>query len=613
MKHRFVVTLLAVAIASLSAQAFAIAPMISDFRSPIIADDKPVTDSNNFFYEDVFNLDQKGHDPDLTVTDDHLIWSFMESSGTYRVNGRQSMNLGTDDPNAPGTKEVGKAGLDDVDSADSNPRTITFRNQALSPATSPGATFPTDPTPHFGLLPAQTKMLTLFASDGTSFSQKSFLVYTFNGGLDSLSGKGLENIVPQTTPLSTGASSWTSQAVLGTINFSASGATTGLCIDVPAAGDNFAGWISPYGIVQLVKNRVYRFRLEVSTTAAVADGATPFWDFLLDNVPNASDTSVVVEQKYSSDLLVWDNNGSANSAGRVSGGRRQFDMYWAPLPVQQANWNDATSGEFATAHDAANDARFQFRVLDVNGVVDGNNDAGTVCLNAYTIDGIDIGDISTSGNVYDNTSLVDAAGTPAANRTHVSFIGISGATTTTYSGGVATITPTVVGGATTPAATATPNPIGSWDLEIVTLDVGDANIDFGNLSTVTDNWPIPWVSDQLLMVTAGIQAIDAAAEANPPDALQIVVDSATSEIAQGNTVLAGSNTIGLPKAASVTTYTSFVYTQNKTNNASTQLQGLRPNVGLLFQRGILSGGINVNNGGVKVSFLKVDTVDTSGF
>jgi len=602
MKQRFAVTLLAVAIASLSATAFAIAPVISDFRSPVIGDDAPVSNSNDFYYQDVFDLNTKASDPDLTVTPGNIIWSYT-GDGTYRIDNVVPLNtLSESIITPPAAKRIGDAANQDSKSADGNPRTITLRNVVWSPD---DATPRQDPPGPNGILdgqggkPNHIRALTVFASDGSSATMKSFTVYTYDGGSDALSGIAMELVEGTTTP-----SGWTSSSIIDPVTFTS---TSGLCIGTGLAGNFFASWTSPYKVFDLTQNKVYRFRINVETTATVAVGATPLWDFVIDNVaPTGS------EQKYSYDQLVLDNHGGKNSVGQAEPtGKRNFDLWWAPLPVEDASWNNATTGEFATAHDPFNDGRFHFRVLDVNGTVDGNNDAGTICLRSYRIDQIDVDDLAVTSNAFlrDDISSTNTFGTS-----------IFGATSFTYGGGNVTITPNVAGvenaGGPTVLPPATP---GSWNLEVVLLDVGDTTIDFtpANANSLLDNWPVPWTSNQLLKTTVNLQAPNALGENNPPDAIRLVHDSVTSEIAADSIVSAGANLIGLPKQTA-TNYVMFFHTQNETASPTTQYHRIRPRLGLLFQEGIFSGGLtgtgksSVNNGGVRVNSFRVDVLDING-
>lgn len=604
MKQRFVVTLLAVAIASLSASAFAVAPTINDFRSPIISDDTPATNSNDFVFPDATALNSQATDSDGTVTAAQIKWSFFESSNTYRLNNRASLVLGTDDPNAPGTKEVGAAGLDDAEQVDNDPRTVTWRNHALSPWAGPGSppsgTFPNSGAnggTTQGLLPAQTKVVTMFASDGQAASSKTLLVFTYNGGLDGFSGKA-PTIGSTVTP-GTG-NGWTSTDVIPGGSTLTAGAN-GVCIQTGTTAAGFGVWTSPFGTLTLVQNNVYRIRINVESTATLAAGATPLWDFVIDNVrTNASGALITGSQgKYSLDVLNWDTNGSSNSVGLASGGRRTFDIYYTPLPVSAADWNGA-SGEFATANDAFNDARFQFRVIDVQvaGGVDGNNDAGTLCLKSYRIDRIDINDMSVAANVFNQAAPVGEAKNATAGfqtaGSNMSVGTIFNSATISNTGGI----------------TVTPATAGAWDtVEIIDLDVGDDNVNFGTGSTLADNWPITWNSNELLRITAGGQAPNATGETNPPDTLRLLMDSPTSEIGLDSLLSAGANLLGMPKAASVTTYTAFYFTQNATAATATGFKALRPRVSMININSVLSGGLAANNGGFKLTFLKVDRMN----
>jgi len=363
--------------------------------------------------------------------------------------------------------------------------------------------------------------------------------------------------------------------------------------------------ISPYGAnggIALVKNNVYRVRLDIAGVPAIAQAATPLWDFVFENIDNNGTTTD--QQKYATDLIVWDTFGGASGAGPALGDHI-YDVWWAPLPVQATDWNDPTTGEFATANDAFNDVRFEFRLLDVSTTIDGQNDSGTLCLRTTQIDRIDIADLEFGATVYDNQTLT------ASNSTVSNLFGIgAGAnqTTVAYASGDVTITPTTPGVGSTP-----PNPptvAGSWNVEIVTLDPGNTVIT--PASEITDNWPIPWVTDQLLMTTAGIEAANATGQTNPPDAIRLLMDTPTSELGIDSMVVASVNTLGLPKTAAPTTYTLFFHANTMTLSGTVEHRGLRPRVSLLCVPGVLSGGLNVNNGGVKINFMRTQVVDISG-
>jgi len=594
MKRRFVVTLLAVAIATISASAFCRAPVISDFLSPIITDDKPVTNSNSFVYPDAVNLDLKASDPDGAPAAGSIIWSFT-GDGTYKINNRDPLNLvAGNDPNAPGTKEVGKTGLDDPvtgEGQDSNVRTITFRNVHLSPVGGPNTVVNTP-----GIIAAETKAVTLFASDGTTYTSKSFLVYTRKGGVDQLSGASTTPIipvVPSTVPSTTGG--WTQFNVLAGLTFSSTG---GLCLQGSLTPGGFGGWVSPYGILPLVANNVYRIRLNVSTGSApaIAAGVTPLWDLVLDNF---SGTAAVEDQRYSCDWLFWDNNGAADSAGVATpGGRHVFDCWWAPMPVLLSDWNSTSTGEFRPAVDAFNDGRLQFRMLDVdNSAVDGQNDAGTLCVTSYQIDRIALSDLTTVGSPLLNQTVFSAA----TNSVTMLNISVNPSTTVSYTGGAATVSP----------ANGT-----AWSVvEVANFDLGDTNVNYGTPTTLSDNWPIPWVSDQLLKYTIGVQAPDATGQTNPPDAIHMMMDTASTELVADNLVLFTTSLVGGPKSAAVNDYVMLFYTHNKTLNVTPQYAFLRTRFGILCRSDLQTGvpPSAANPSGVKITYEKLEQINTSGF
>jgi len=601
MKRRFVVTLLAVAIATISASAFCRAPVISEILSPIIADDKPVTNSNSFVYPDAFNLDQKASDPDAAPAPGDIIWSYT-GDGTYRINNRDPMNLlAGNDPNAPGTKEVGKTGLDDPvtgEGQDSNVRTITFRNAHLSPVGGPNTVVNTP-----GIIAAETKTVTLFASDGSTYTLKSFLVYTRKGGVDQLSGAAVPGtIIPVQTPLVPRQSQgWVHSDAIPGLNLPAfsESATDGLCLQSPLTNGGFGSWVSPYGIVPLVANNVYRIRVNVSTgsASAIAASVTPLWDIVLDNY---SGVAAAKDQRYSCDWIFWDNNGAADSAGLASpSGRHVFDCWWAPMPVLLSDWNDTANanGPFNTANDAVNDGRLQFRFLDVDSsAVDGQNDAGTLCMTSYQIDRLAISGLTTVATPLNQT--VFSASTNSLSMLNAT---VNPSATVSYAGGAATIAP----------ASGT-----AWSsVEVANFDPGDTTVNYGPPTTLSDNWPIPWVSDQLLKYTIGIQAPDATGQSNPPDAIHMMIDNASTEVLADNMVLFTTSLVGGPKSAAVNDYVMLYYTHNKTLNATPQYAFLRTRFGILCRADLQTGSppSATNPAGVKITYEKLEQINTAGF
>lgn len=627
MKRRFAVTLLAVAIAVIGAPAFAKAPVIGVIRSVIIADDVPATTANVFVYPDAFSLNPLATDPEGAKTSQTIIWSFYSASSRYLLNGRTSLVLPSDDPNNPGAKEVGGAGYDDPITSttcggvagivgradDGDVRTVTFRDATLSPIGGPN----TDPTP--GVSTSSTvasAVVTLFASDGTSYSSANFMVYTESNGTDRLSGAAMEQVLAPTVPSATGTMAWSSATVFGSATITATG---GLCIGVAgnvASPGNFAQWVSPFDIIDLVQNNVYRIRMQFDANGqTLAVNAAPLWDVVIDNYdPNYTGTGGVnlSYNKFLGYFTNWDTaNSGANTPGQLaaSGGRGTFDIWWCPPAVEFASWNDPTTGMFTSAKDAHNDIRLQFRILDVqSGSFDGSGDAGTICLKSITVDRIPISQLAVASTPYDST---------ISNSTHIvgTIFGTAaagnnaGRTVVTYAGGAVTIAPnTTASNFASTGITGVGNTgPDAWDLEVINLDMGNSD----NSSTpaeVLDNYPVLWVSDQLLKGSVSIEAPDAAGQATPPDAIMIQWDSPTNEILGGSGTVSTDNTSGMPVQGTVQDLVGFFYTQNKTAATNTNWDRIRMRVQLLCHFSINSGDNANNLGGVKISNERVDVV-----
>jgi len=632
MKRRFAVTLLAVAIAVIGAPAFAKAPVIGGIRDVVIADDVPATTANVFVYQDALNLNTMATDSDGPATSTTIKWSFegsLDGAGNsrYLLNGRSPMlnvgDVGGDDPNNPGTKEVGGAGLDDpITSAtcggaempggrldDANVRTVTFRDGVLSPIRSTPA-YP-DPS-----LPTPTETVVLYASDGTSYSAKSFIVYTANNGVDRLSGTTLTPAIPETVPTPGGG--WTTyNLVPGSGSFSQVG---GLCLSVPLLSEQFIGWIGPYNMVELVQNNVTRIRLNLDANAqTIAAGTTAFWDIVIDNNP-------ATVNRYGGFFGNLDKPNGANSLGRLNagGGRGQFDIWFCPPSIKTASWNDPSTGMFTVHSGTDKDMRVQFRVNDTVGAVDGTLREGTICLRSYQADNIPLDDLaagvlSTPYNVSTITASTHAVGAafgPTATNGIVAAGATNGRTVATFSGGNVTIGPNISMATTfTGDAFLTNSAVGNtgpdaWDLAVVNFDMGDSTVDFGNASTLADNWPIPWVSDQLLMGTVGVQAPDTNGQNSPPDLIVMQWDCPSGELMQGAYMIAAGETTGLPKLATEEEYVSFFYTHNQENSGTAGFSALRMRVMMNCSNGIIMNISDTNNlGGVTYTKERVDVVE----
>lgn len=571
MKRRFEETLLAVAIAALGVAATAMAPTIFNIKSPVIGTGGAATQSNVFVYPDALNVDELASDPDGTVADDAIIWSYTGMTDRYLINGVAQIDVATDNPVAPGSKQLDTQDLDSAAQVDNDPNTLSFRDATIDPIGGPVN------ADGLGLGIVASDLVTLFASDGTTYSSKSFYVYTDNGGEDRLSGSSAENVGDWN--FVGNANGWISTADFGSPTFSTAG---GLCVDAGVASqDAWGSWISPSGIFDLSANSVYRLRMVVEG-AGQAPGTTPLWTVVLDNNNNTG----TGDNKWGAEWFFLDNENGINAPQTT--GRSEFLLYWNPMPITDAAWNDATTGMFTPARVSGgnNAARLIYRILDVNGAVPGGDlDGGQVCLKQLTIDKIDYSDMSSGVEVYNKAvTAADFAMTPPN--------GILGTTTATFAGGAVTLTPTD----------------GNWELEVDTLDMGDNVADLTNPSTLIDNYPILWESDQILKTTARAESPNATADTNPVDVVRMQNDTPTNEILMYNLVVSTANTLGLPTQAAPVDYVSFFYTHTETASGSPGLDRVRSRVVVINTEAISSGGSANNAGGITFSNVKVETV-----
>jgi hypothetical protein len=587
MKLRFVVTLLAVAIAAIGTTAQAVAPTIGEIRSPVISDEG-ATGVNPFVYPDALDLNALASDD--TVASSDIIWSFT-GTGRYIINGVAPSTPGTDNLVNPTTKRVDNQDSD-PGSVDANTRTITFRDATLSPIGSPTAA-----NPGTGIIASE--VVTLFASDGTTFSQKSFMVYTESGGVDRLSPGG-----PTSTPelnVDFGAatpSGWTSSIEFGAPTVTLAENTNGLCINVPLTGVNWGTWTSPFGDVALGKNKVFRIRLNLGATTNLPANTTPLWTFAVDNFNPANFAQQ--DNKFGGELISLDGEGSANSPGLTTGGRHDFELWYAPPSVVTTDWNDATNGMFTAAREGAgrNGMRFQYRILDLKADLLADNDAGNLCLKTLVIDSFDINDLTVKSTVSNVTDM------NASNFSVVPIVqNINPATfpttTISFTGGDITVNPNTAGTLGQ----------GAWDTEVIDIQPGDTTVNPGVPATLLDNWPIKWESDKLLKMTTGIRGSSATTDTNPPDALILAADEFTNEVIVSSNVASTINTLGMPKNAAAQSYVLFFYTHNKTASLIGNADGIRPRVQIINNGGILSGGSARNLGGVVVTEQKVEEIE----
>lgn len=628
MNRRFKATLMSLAVAAMSATAFANAPVISFIKSPIIVDDTPVSTPNWYVYPDAISLDTAGTD-DNTATGS-ILWSYTGPGGVqgrYTINGRAALLTATEDPNAPGAKslvagdDTGVNGADVVGGGlrDGNVRTLTFRDSSLSILGGAGTNTPSG----LGAGAQVSELLTLFASDGTTYSSQTFLVFTEEkGGVDRLLTPTAVTVTSVGTilPAFNGTIGWTTANFFGTTTFSST-TNNGLCLQVPLTGDNFGLWVSPFNAISLTTNSVYRVRLKMddNTATALAAGLTPLWDFVIDNFDTNNPNTT--ENKYSGTWINLDNfSGAAatvtpnpNTAGKTTAAAATFDIWYAPLAIQAADWNDTSAGEFIASRDNKNDMRMIFRVLDVNITANvANLDAGTLCIRAITVSKIPLNQLRVNQNLYDVSNITTATHSVAgifATQVVGAAAVTNAHTVADYTGGSLTVSPNT-GGTFTDGTVSGAH---AWDVEVVAITPGNTVTrgSGGVAADNDDNWPFTWTPNQLLMGTMVATAANAQGAVNPPDGLQMSWDSPSTEILNASIQLSTSNVLGMPKTTP-TTYTSFFFTHAGSNEAAAVTNHdnrLRITAGILNNLAINSGGAPQNTGGVKFTRFRVDQMD----
>jgi hypothetical protein len=361
----------------------------------------------------------------------------------------------------------------------------------------------------------------------------------------------------------------------------------GLCMDVPLSGVSLTEWISPYGIIDLTANTTWRIRAHVDAGTLPAN-TTPLWSMVVDNFSTEAGNSVI-ENKYGQESLYLDNIGGANAAG---GTLKDYEVWFTPIALKAADWNDGTNGMLTAAKDAINDARIHFRVYDIDdqpggsGNYGGQLDAGKVCLQNIDIDAFDIDGIAVTATPYSVTSMTLSTHTVGS---------IFGTTNAAVSGGGITITPQ--------NGTA-------WDIEIITCNPGNGTFDaIGNPGETPDNFPVQDVQDGLFKITVGAKAPDALGETNPPDGIRVGMDDASTEVLMVGNVLATTNALGMPKQSGATDYTVVYFSHNMTASSVLNIDRVRPRMDILNSPTVTLNGQTHNTGGITITSMKVDQLE----
>jgi len=584
MKKGLTITLLTVALAMIGFQAMAAAPVIGDIHSPIVGNGD-ATAANVFVYPDAIDLTS-------FVTDDtspsaSVIWSYEASSSKYTLNGISPIN-DTDPADievTPGAKKVAPTHTANGElDYDTNPATITVRNQDLSPLGS-ATTTPAET----GVLTAQTASITLYASDGSTFSQKDLVIYTDNGGMDRMSPDEGTKTKVYDPDFGTGNGGFVFSPMNGTVTVSSAGGK--LCMETTAMGDNMALWVGAANSLPLAKNSVYDVTLQMTSNNA-APGHTPFWDLSLDNNNNAGDGLNL----YGADCFFLDNENGANAA--VTAGKA-FHMIWTPLAVATDQWNGAgafASADtiFATAHAAKKDGRFMFRVMDIwqNGTsgIKANIQYGTICVNDLTVWKTDLASVKTVGtSLYNQNAFVLSTGSGVGKVAKGDLV--AGAATVTIVSGAINIVPTTAGRGTA----------------YETFYPGDTDNVYDPLrpTSQADNFPV--VCDANTIYRIQVEIATVANADNPPDAFWIAADTPTNEVIYNSFVTSGLGGAAMPKTGTQT-YTAFYHSNWATDSTvGAQWKKMRPYFTWANLPSLGDPGNN-NSCSFKINRIKVDKV-----
>lgn len=601
-------TLMTVAIALVTVQAMAMAPVIDPIPSPVIGNGTGPTQTIRYVYHDAFDLNTFVSDDN--TSDAALKWSY-EIAGTakYAINGDAPINSMVEDPVAPAAAKIINTQLNGIGGSanDTNPdgklNTVTIRNTYLYPY---GGTPSNDQSAAAQAWNQYIQPVTFWCSDGNLASSYTVLFYTDNTytnnqptGWDRLSGtttkwtKVYDDKYDGTKPY------WhTYDTFLENCTSHTWTDGRGICFEVGKLGANMGSVQSVMPYFQLTPNLVYKIRIKMNCSQTTP-GKTPFWDFILENFNGATGLNL-----YGMDAYFIDNEGGANAVLNSLTGT-DLDLYWTPMAVSTPQWNNSTNGAFAPENDAQNDPCLRFRVLDVHSTSSAGllNDQkfGAICMQSCTVFSIPLSQMNAPTNLISlGTSakpFVRNTNTPPGGNVAVTTYG----STVTF-GNSMTLGP---GG-------------GSQTADLVEIrPATDATYDFpGN--SILDDWPIAWQDGKLYQLTMDVVAPGANDQAHPYDVMFMSMEPPTNEVIQENFTtsakgLAPSFTygIGAPRTGTAQTYMMFYNSMKKSHTATANLANLRWRIrfgnasNLNFPN---PSDVNNNNGKLQINNIKVNEV-----
>lgn len=598
MKRGLTLTLMTVAIAMLSLQAMAAAPVIGTIPSPIIGDEGGMTQPREFVFKDAINLTSPTVVLDPDTSSSALKWSYeMATTQVYEINGVEPVTEsdGIDIYLNPGAKQINNQVLGGEYNPDGKAATITIRNIKWSPVVNAAASEPD----YLGVGDAQ--VVTLYASDGTTFTSEDVIFYTSNGGFDGFTGEmpPYERVKQETFSGTVAGFAYT--------NYGATSGTAGgtaLCIeggaDHPGTTENPDGayigqWDSAYNYITVAANTVFNIRAYVNGSQTSA-GHTPFWDMYVSNY--VWDGSAMRGLNlFGGDAYIQDNRGGANSAlSTSSGSGTLYQMWWTPLAIDTPQFTNSTSGAFIAANADGLGASVSFRMLDVD-AQNGKDKSGSLCLTTLIVDKWPLSSMRLIGSspIWSVNGGQFAAANASGTGTVLAetFVG----TQFTYPSGNLLITPSTAS-AGVDVITITPGRNLDWAID------DDPATTQNEAQAIADNFPVAWQSDKLIMLTAEMAAPTATDASNPLDVILLGMDNPTNEVLMESFVTNEANFCATPKTTAAT-YRAFFWTHKVSVSTNAYHKFLRPRLFFYNSASLTKGN---NTGATRVSKLAVQEV-----
>jgi hypothetical protein len=312
-------------------------------------------------------------------------------------------------------------------------------------------------------------------------------------------------------------------------------------------------------------------------------------------------------------------------------GRSEFVAFLAPACVLADAWNNGIApgvyaaypgglySAFDPTHDADNDFRLQFQILDVDGVGYGaESDLGQVCWESLELARYDINDMVVNSTPYERTDFSDAR--TATPESAAADAGVTAKELFHDIGSPANNTN--IGFGTTLSVDPGSGAAAGWTFLLFELQPGQNDTGLGGGDINTDAYPVAWETDKLLALSVEMSAPDASSMDNPADEYRLGLDAATNELIgisyfTGNLSVSGDATQDAPPIPAgpatpkenAEPFIHFLYTH--TTSLSTGLTDgarIRPRMLVLSADVTTIGGKATNTHGFVVDSWKVDDV-----